>query len=417
MQRKQVFDGIKVADFSWVGVGPQVVRELAEHGATVVRIECHRYPDTLRTAMPMKDFQSGIDRSAFGACYNTNKYGLSVDLNMPRGQEIAKKLVAWADVVTDGMTPGTMAKWGLDYESCKKIKPDIIYYSTCQMGQVGPYAKFGGYGMFGTAYGGYCHLLGWPDGSPLPLFNNYSDFIAPWYLCTTLILALLYRRNTGKGMHLDQSQVEAGVSFLGPIILDYTVNDRNANRMGNRDPYMAPHGIYPCQGENRFVAIAASNEKEWEDFCRVLGNPEWTKDSRFATFLGRKQNEDELNRLVTDWTKDYTAEQIMEMMQDAGVPAGVVQTNEDLFNDPQLKHREHFRFLEHGVIGQMAFNAPAYRLSKTPNYIWKAAPCLGEDNEFIYKELLGYTDDDIADLIVEGVITTDSDVPEVLREK
>ena len=126
MQRKQIFEGIKVADFSWVAVGPQVARELAEHGATVVRIECHRFPDTLRTAMPMKDFKSGIDRSAFGTAFNTNKYGLSMDLNTPKGQEMAKKLVAWADIVTESMVPGTMAKWGLDYESCKKIKSDII---------------------------------------------------------------------------------------------------------------------------------------------------------------------------------------------------------------------------------------------------------------------------------------------------
>ena len=417
MQRKQVLEGIKVADFSWVAVGPQVARELAEHGATVIRIECHRFPDTLRTAMPMKDFKSGIDRSAFGTCFNTNKYGLSVDLNTPKGQEIAKKLVAWADVVTESMVPGTMAKWGLDYESCKKIKSDIIYYSTCQMGQKGPYAQFGGYGMFGTAYGGYSHLLGWPDGSPLPLFNNYSDFIAPWYLCTTLILALLHRRKTGKGMYLDQSQVEAGINFLGPVMLDYTVNRRIANRMGNRDPYMAPHGIYPCQGDGRFVAIAVSTDEEWDGFCRVISNPAWAKDPKFSTFLGRKQNEDELDRLVAEWTKDYSAEQVMDMMQKAGVAAGVVETTEDLFNDPQLKHREHFRFLEHQVIGSHAYNAPAYRLSKTPNHIWKAAPCLGEDNEYVYKEILGYTDDEIADMLVDGVITTDSDVPEVLREK
>jgi len=347
----------------------------------------------------------------------TNKYGLSVDLNTPKGREVGWKLCMWADVVTDGMVPGTMAKWGLDYESVSKARPDIIYYSTCQMGQVGPYAMFGGYGMFGTSYGGYCHLLGWPDGLPLPLFNNYSDFIAPWYLCTTLISALAYHRKTGKGMYLDQSQVEAGINFLGPLMLDYTVNRRIASRMGNRDPYIAPHGIYPCEGENRFVAIAVSKEEEWQGFCKAIGNPDWAQDEKFSTFLGRKQNEDELDRLVAEWIKDYSAEQVMEMMQAAGVPAGVVQTAGDLFNDPQLKHREHFRFLEHKVIGEMAYNAPAYQLSKTPNYIWKAAPCLGEDNEYVYKEILGYTDDDIADLIVEGVITTDSDVPEVLREQ
>ena len=413
---KQVFEGVKVADFSWVGVGPQVARELAEHGATVVRVESHRHPDTLRMLMPIKDFRSGIDRSGFGACYNTNKYGLSVDLNMAKGQEVARRLVQWADVVTDSMTPGTMAKWGLDYESCKRIKPDIIYYSTCQMGQKGPFAAFGGYGMFGTSYAGYCHLLGWPDGSPMPLINNYSDFVAPWYLCITLILALLHRQNTGSGMYLDQSQVEAGVDFLGPAILDYTINGRVANRMGNCDPYAAPHGIYACLGQNRWVAISVSSDEEWEGFCQAIGNPSWTDSAKFSTLLGRKENEDEMDRLITEWTKDYPPERVMEIMQGFGVASGVVETAEDLFNDPQLEHREHLRFLEHGVIGRMAYNAPAYRLSKTPNHIWKAGPCLGEDNKHVYEEILGYSDDEIADMLVDGVITTDADVPSILKE-
>jgi len=412
---KQVFEGVKVADFSWVAVGPQVARELAEHGATVIRIECHRYPDTLRTVMPFRDSIPGIDRSAFGAAFNTNKYGISLDLNLPRGQEIAKKLVLWADVVTDSMTPGTMAKWGLDYESCRKLKPDVIYYSTCQMGQHGPYAKFGGYGMFGVAYAGYSQVTGWPDRDPVLLFNNYSDFVAPWYLTAALIGALLYRRKTGQGMYLDMAQVEAGVSFLGPAVLDYIVNGRIASRQGNRDPYMAPHGVYPCRVPDRWIAIAIENPEQWEAFCCVLGHPEWTEDPKFATILARKENEAELDQLVSQWTRDYPAEQIMAMMQAAGVPCGVVQTCEDLFNDPQLKHREHFRFLEHKVIGRHAYNAPAYRLSKTPADIKMPGPCLGEHNEYVYKEILGLTDDELADLLVEGVITTETDVPETLR--
>jgi len=411
---KQIFEGIRVADFSWVGVGPQVARELAEHGATVVRVESHKRPDALRTAMPFKDFTRGIDRSAFGTAYNANKYGISLDLTKPKGKEVARRLIKWADVVTDGFTPGSMKALDLDYEEARKIKPDIIYYSTCQMGQHGPLSKFGGYGAFGTAYGGYCHLLGWPDRDPLLLFNNYSDFIAPWYLTITLIGALLYRRRTGKGMYLDQSQVEAGISFLGPLLLDYFVNGRVACRMGNHDPYMAPHSLYPCLGEDRWVAIAVASEEEWKHLCSVMGNPAWTKDRKFSTFLSRKENEEELDRLVGEWTKDYAPHQLMGLLQDAGVPCGVVQTCEDLFNDPQLKERQHFRFLEHKVIGNHAYNAPAYRLSKTPNHIWKAGPCLGEDNEYVYKEILGYTDDEIADMLVEGVITTEADVPEVL---
>jgi benzylsuccinate CoA-transferase BbsF subunit len=414
---KQIFEGVKVADFSWVAVGPQIGRELAFHGATVVRVECHRWPETTRTAGPFKDGVTGVNRSGFATAFNANKYGISLDLNMPEGQDVAKRLVQWADIVTDSMSPGAMAKWGLDYESCKKIKPDIIYFSTCQMGQQGPYCKFKGYGMLGVSYAGYCHLNGWPDRDPLPLFNNHSDFISPYYLITTLVAALLYRRKTGKGMYLDQSQVEVGVNFLAPQVLDYTVNGRVACRMGNRDPYVAPHGLFPCRGADRWVAIAAAGETEWQSLCGAMGEPDWAGDPRFGTTTGRKENEDELEALIAEWTLAYTAEHAMRVLQDAGVPAGVVQTAEDLFNDPQLKHREHFRFMEHSVIGVQAYHSPAYRLSKTPCDIRKAAPCLGEDNEYVYKEILGLSDDEIADLLIAGVITTETDLPEVLRGK
>ena len=413
---KQVFEGVKVADFAWLAVGAAISRELAFHGATVVRVECHRWPDTLRVSGPFKDGVTGIDRSAFYAAYNPNKYGISLDLNMPKGQEVARRLVQWADIVTDSMSPGTMAKWGLDYESCKKIKPDIIYYSTCQMGQHGPLSRFKGYGALGVTYSGYAHLNGWPEGDPLPLFNNHSDFISPYYLVAALVAALVRRRRTGKGMYLDQSQVEVGVNFLAPLALDYSVNGRIACRMGNRDPYMAPHGVFPCRGADRWVAIAIASEKEWQDLCSAIGSPDWAADHRFSTMPGRKGNEDELEGLIAEWTLNYTAEQVMHMLQEAGVPAGVVQTAEDLFNDPQLKHREHFRFLEHRVIGEHAYHSPAYRLSKTPCDVKRAAPCLGGDNEYVYREVLGLSDDDIADLLIEGVITTETDMPEVLKE-
>jgi benzylsuccinate CoA-transferase BbsF subunit len=410
---KQVFKGLKVLDFAWVGVGPQVGRELAEHGATSIRVESHSVPDSLRTFPPFRDGEPGVDRSAFGAAYNTNKYSVAMDLTKPRGVELAKQLVSWADLVTESFTPGTMEKFGLDYESCKKIKPDIIYFSTCQMGQTGPLKNFGAYGMFGTTYAGFSNILGLPDREPLPIFNNYSDFIAPWYLTSTVIAALIRRKKTGKGVYLDQSQVEAGVTFLGPMVLDYSVNKKIARRMGNKDPYMAPHAIYPCAGEDRWVAIAVSNEAQWRSFRRVIGEPDWCRDEKFRTFLTRKKNEDELNALVSEWTKTLPPEEIMTLMQKAGVPCGVVEAAEDLFKDPQLAHREHFRILEHPVIGEHAYNAPAYRLSKTPNHIHKAGPCLGEDIEYVYKDILGLTDDDISDLFVEGIITTEADVPGV----
>jgi len=409
---KQIFEGVKVCDLAWVGVGPQAARELALHGATVVRVESHKRPDTLRLAGPFKDFERGINRSAFGCTFNTQKYGISVDYSTPKGQEVIKRLIMWADIVTDSMTPGSLARWGLDYESVVKFKPDIIYYSTCQMGQKGPLNKFGGYGAFGAAYSGYSQILGYPDRTPLPLFNNYSDFVAPWYLTMAVISALLYRRKIGKGVYLDQSQVESGVTLLAPFTLDYAVNGRVAGRTGNHDPYMCPHSAYPCQGEDRWVVIAIRTDGEWQAFCQVISEPEWSRDAKFTTFTGRKENEDELDRLIGEWTKDYSPEQVMTAMQVAGVPAGVMLTSgEGIVNDPQAGHRQAFRWMEHKEIGPLLHNSPSYHLSKTPAHIWKAAPCLGEDNEYVYKEILGYSDDEIADFLIEGIITTEADVP------
>lgn len=404
---KQIFEGIKIADFAWVAVGPQIARELAEHGATVVRVESHKRPDPLRTGGPFKENTPGLDNSVFGSAFNTNKYGISLDLTNSKGREVAKRLIEWADVVSDSFTPGSMKALGLDYEEAKKINPDIIYFSTCQMGQTGPLSKFGGYGEFAAAFSGFSHLLGWPERMPLPAVNAHIDFIAPWYMVMSLIGALLYRHKTGKGMYLDQSQIEAGVSFLWPRMMDYFTNGRVASRMGNQDPYIAPHSVYPCLGEDRWVAITVTDDEEWESLCRLMKRPGWHEDSRFATLNSRKENEEELDGLIGQWTKGHDSHQLMTLLQDAGIPCGVVQTAEDLHNDPQLKEREHFRFLQHQVMGERSYNAPAYRLSKTPNDIKKAGPCLGEDNEYVYTEILGYSDEEIADMLVEGVITTD----------
>ena len=408
---KGIFEGLHVVDFSWAAAGPQVPRELAEHGATVIHVESHRRLCPLRTFAPFKDGTPGIDRSAFHTEYNTSKLSMSVDLNQPKAQEVAKRLNVWADVVAESMTPGTMGKMGLDYESCRKINPRIVYFSTTQQGQYGPHHMFQGVGHHINALAGFSACTGWPDSDPTMIFTAYSDFVAPWYTLIAVIGALLRRRKTGKGMYIEQAQLEAGVTFMGPDILDFMVNGRSVTRDGNRDRYMSPHGVFPCRGSDRWVAIAVNDDAQWQRFCYAMGNPPWTMDLRFATVLGRKQNEDELERLISEWTRDYTAEQVMTIMQDSGIPAGVVETAEDLLSDPQLKHRQHFVTLDHPEIGPHSYHAPAYRLSETPHDLKSPGPCLGQHNEFVYKEILGFSDDDIADMIAEGVITTEYDAP------
>lgn len=407
MDMNEAFKGIKVADFSWSGVGPMASRVLAEHGATVIRVESHKRPDSLRLLGPFLDGISGLDRSQFGVCFHTNKYDITLDMNRPKGTEAAKRLIMWADVVAESFSPGVMKKWGFDYERVVEFKPDIIYYSTTQQGQYGPQARFSGYGVHAASMAGFYEVTGWPDQGPSLIHGAYTDYISPWYLAVALIGALDRRRKSGKGMYLEQSQLEAGISFLGPVLLDYRVNGRIAGRMGNRDPFMAPHGAFRCMGTDRWVALAACNDKEWQAFCKVIDHQEWVGDPRFTTFKARKENEDELERLIEEWTVNYLPEEVMFQMQAAGVPAGVVQDPQDLFEDPQVKHRQAYTFLNHSVMGFRAYDTPAFRLSKCPWQPKKAPGAMGEDNEWVFKDILGYTAEEIAEMRSEDVITTE----------
>jgi len=405
---KQVFEGIKVADFAWSGVGPQIGRELAYHGAMVIRVESRNRHCPLRSMAPFKDGITSLDRAGVFAEFNAQKYGITVDLTHPNSREVARRLVTWADVISDSMTPGTMADFGLDYESCREMNPRIIYFSTTMQGQDGPYRDFKGFGHHANALFGVSYTTGWPDGEPNLCGTAYSDFISPWYLLVAVIGALMRRNKTGEGMYIEQSQLEAGLSFMAPHLLDYVVNDQILGRMGNRDREMVPHGIYPCEGVDRWVAIAVADDAQWRSFCQVIGKPELADDPKFDTPSQRKANEDELDNLIGEWTRNYTPEQVMKMMQGAGVAAGIVATGEDLLNDPQLKYRGHFPVLNHSEIGPHSYHAPAYKLSKTPCRITRPAPCIGEHNDYVYKEILGFSGDEIADMIAEGVITTES---------
>ena len=248
---KKVFDGIKVAEFAWVGVGPQSSRYLSDHGATVVRIESHTSLDLMRGAGPFPENKPGVNRSMFFGKYNANKMSATLDLNHPRGREIALKFIEWADIVTESFRPATMKKWRLDYDSIRKIKPDIIYLSTSLQGQSGPFSRYGGPGELISAIGGFGEMSGWPERAPSPPYGAYSDYICPRFNATAMIAALDYRRRTGKGQFIEQSQFETSLHFLAPFMLDYDVNGRIARRMGNQHPYAAPHGVYSCQGEDR----------------------------------------------------------------------------------------------------------------------------------------------------------------------
>ncbi|MFC1926151.1 CaiB/BaiF CoA transferase family protein [Chloroflexota bacterium] len=401
---KIVLDGVKILDLSWSLAGPMTITYLADFGATVVHVESKTRPDVIRRSGPYVNNEPHPDKSGIFLEYNRSKYGMTLDLNKPAGLEVARRLVAWADIFAESFVPGVISRWGLDYESVKKIKPDIIYLSSSPQGQTGPEAKQRAFGYHLSSLSGFNELTGWPDRAPSGIYTAYTDVIAPKLQAAAIMAALDYRRRTGIGCYIDSSQVEGGSHFLAPLFLDYAANGNSATRTGNRSDYAAPHGAYPCKSEERWITIAVFNSQEWTALCEVMGSPDLAEDHRFSTLLARKQHEDELDAIINKWTGQHTAEKLMEELQGIGVAAGVVQTYEDLFNDPQLNHRGHYVNLEHSSAGRYACDGIPVKLSKTPGGPRFAAPCYGEHNEYVLKEILAYSDEEIADLVSGGAL-------------
>jgi len=401
---KLPLEGVKVADFCWVWTGPTTTKVLADFGATVVRIESKKRLGVWRIQLPFKDDVPGPNRGAVFNSINTGKMSVTINLAHPKGIELAKKFVAWADIVADNFAGGAMERMGLSYEVLRKIKPDIIMMSSALMGQTGPWHDSPGYGDQLSAISGLHQISGWPDRIPGEI-GFYTDFIAPRFNALTILAALDYHRRTGKGQYLDIAQHQGGVQYMAPLLLDYVVNKRVAVRRGNQDDYAAPHSAYRCRGEDRWCAIAVFTDEEWDGFCRVIGSPAWTKDSRFATLEVRKENEEELNKLVAAWTVDRVDEDVMNQMQAAGVGAGRIGNAEDqMEHDPQLKYRHFYWEQDHPELGKYRPPRQPCVLSKTPCEI-RRAPLVGEHNEYAFKEILGMTDDEIAELVIEDVIT------------
>jgi benzylsuccinate CoA-transferase BbsF subunit len=402
--KSRPFEGLNVLDFTWAGVGPHSVNYLGYYGATIIKVESQKRPDVLRSLAPFKDGIPGVERGYYFAFTQVaRKYDITLNLDHPKGLELVKRLVAWADVVADSWATGGMEKAGLDYENLKKIRPDIIMLRTCMHGHTGPLAKQHGHGFILTALSGLDEITGWPDRPPSGLYGAFTDHIAPLFNSLSLVAALDYRRRTGKGVYIEQSQHESVLHWVAPLMLDYVVNHRERHGTGNRLPYAAPHGVYRCAGEDRWCAIAVLTDAEWASFCRVIGKTSLIDDPRFAILLKRKENEDELDRLVEEWTTKHSAEEVMSSLQEAGVAAGIVSNSKDQAEDPQLKHYEFFHEMEHPETGKLSsYHGPLFRLSKL-SYEMARPPMLGEHNDYVYTKLLGMSDEEFVDLMQEGV--------------
>jgi benzylsuccinate CoA-transferase BbsF subunit len=399
---EQALKGVKILDFSRVIAGPLMTKYLAEHGATVVRVESRNFQDQLRISSPYAGMKPGTNRSGYFAMWNPNKYSISLNLRKPGGLDIIKRLAKWCDVVVENFAPGVMDRMGLGYEQLKEINSSIIMVSSSNQGQTGPSSKFAGLGYTLTALSGYTALTSDKDRGTTTPFNGLTDLIAPAFGATALMAALEYRERTGKGQYLDLSQYECSLYLLSPVLLDYMMTGKELRGLGNRHANAVPHGAYPCKGLDSWCVIAVETEEEWRAFCNVVAQSELLRDELFGSLEKRKENEDQLDEIISEWTKNRTPVEVMTVLQEAGIASGAVQSPADLFDDPQLKHRNHFACLDHPEIGQMSYETSPFQLTLTPGKLDRPAPCLGQDNEIVCKQFLNMEEDEINMHIING---------------
>jgi benzylsuccinate CoA-transferase BbsF subunit len=415
--------GTRVADFSWFGAGPIGGQVLANLGAEVIRIESASHLDGLRRAGPMRPGHEGPNVSGYYNNFNAGKLSVTLDFHHPQARDVALDLLRTCDVMIENYTPRVMERWGLTYDAVRAVRPDIVYLNFPMQGTWGPHRDFLGFGGVLTPITGFSYLTGWPDRPPVGLGTNFPDYVVnPGHLTVAVLAALRYRLRTGLGQRIEMSQLESTAAALGPALMEYANNGRVPQRDGNRVPHAAPHGVFPCQPrpmagaplpaavgaqdqEDRWIAIAVCTDAHWQGLKDVMGRPAWVEDEQFNTLLGRKANEDELEARVGDWTRTMVAEDAMRLLQARGVPAGVVQTAEDVLDhDEHLKARGYYVYLEHPQAGRNAYDGPQFRLSETPARLHSPGPLLGEHNEYVLRDLVGYDDEQIADLLASQVV-------------
>jgi crotonobetainyl-CoA:carnitine CoA-transferase CaiB-like acyl-CoA transferase len=398
----KALDGVKVIAFIQGQAGPLTAAILANYGADVIRIETQTRLEWHRQYGPFIGNITSPEHSGEYLYSNPSMLGVTLNLKHPDAMAVVTRLIEWADVVIENFAGGVMSKLGLGYEDMRRIKPDIIMLSTTIYGQTGPFARVRGYGGTLTALTGLAHITGFPEQPPQFPGFAITDFIAPRASVLAIIAALDYRHRTGQGQYIDAPQIESAIPLLTPVLLQYEINGEEARRIGNSSTDAAPHGVYRCQGDERWCAITILNNEEWHKFGEVIGKPTWTQDPEFSTLAGRLENVDRLDQLVEEWTMNHSPEEVMSLMQGAGIAAGVVQGAKDLDSDPELKQRQFYWKLEHPGIGSFTYNGMPARLSKTP-YEIKRAPRLGEHNEYVSTEFLGMSAEEFNRLTSKGV--------------
>ncbi len=419
--RAGVLAGIRIADFCWAVVGASATRLLADFGAQVIKIEDRTRVDLTRRAPVYKDepaltfgqeqLNFNPDKSGFFNNFNRNKLGVTINMRTKRGREVAERLIAKSNVVTENFAPDVMERWGLTYDRLRELRSDIIYARMSGFGHSGPDKDYRSYGPVVQAVSGLSYISGLPGREPSGWGLSYMDNQAAYLSSVALLTAIYHHLKTGEGTEIGTSAVEGGIRFLGPILLEVIANGRSTKDgnypPGNRleHPNAAPHGVYPAAGDDRWVAIAVFNDEEWARLVNALGNPEWSKDPSFVTQEARFRNQDAIDEFIAQWTRLRPPHDTMHYLQSHRVRCSAVQNARDVNDgDPQLAARSVFFEMDHPIAGKGRFDGTPIQFSRIKDDKWRSAPLLSEDNEYVFKNIVGMADDEYDELLADGVI-------------
>ena len=394
--------GYRVINFGWVFAGPYLSSMLGDLGAEVIKVETRSRVDSMRLSPDNLDRDP--DRDPWFHSGVRNQLSITIDMAKPQAIPVLKNLIRISDVVVENFSPRVMKAHGLDYESLVEVKPNIVMISLPAAGQYGPLRDAQTYGPSLTGLAGVDSMVGYYGERVLGLQQAYADINSSLHGAFSVLAALYYRKRTGKGQHIDMAQMEAVISIAGEAVLEYTMNGRVLGTLGNRHPTICPHNNYRCKGEDKWVSIAVKTDEEWKAFCQAIGNPPWTEDQRFADRFARLRNQEELDKLISAWTINYDYYEISELLQNVGVAAAPCLDTEGRFFDPHLQARQTYMEVEHPATGVDWVANSAWRLSENPTEIHHRSPLFGEHNSYVFKELLGMTDSEIAQLETDKVI-------------
>ena len=422
---KLPLEGVRVLDLCPMFAGNLGTAILGDMGAEVIKVESTQYwqygARGLR-ARPTKDevvragpfwgypgSDPGPDpwnRSSGFHAFNRTKLSMTVDLRQPAGVEVFKRLVKVADVFVESNSPPLMTRLGIDYPVLREVNPSLIMVRSSGFGLSGPYRDRPALAFTLGAFSCHGLLRGYPDLSPVAMtHSDVSDGCAGVGIAVAAMLAIHHRRRTGKGQLVEMAQVENFMPLLGWFFMDYIFNQRMLPPMADRHPAAAPCGCYPCDAGEEWVNITVHDDREWEGFCRALGNPLWTQDPELATVTGRHRKQDELDQRISKWTRSRDRYEVMRILQGEGVPCGPVLASKDTFKDPQFLARDHFDDVTAPGGWSYQFPGSPIRMSGYGRLrVRRPAPNLGQHNEYVYKELLGYSDEEYVRLEKEGHI-------------